>query len=332
MSKEKRQEFLVEGHSGVVQSSLLSMPEIRSAYLKQLMWLSIMIALGLLLWFGYYKGSYSADTFVTARNGLQITLTVAVCAAIAIVVAYLAVANAHLRYAMSIRAEIKPLPQGMRDNLEPLLTPLLETLPPNTKLEIGVQTRALHWAPSVVEDNKSALLILPLGFFGLFRKDREAARAILAHEIGHIRFRDSWIFATQNANAIAFRWVVVPAILAVVFTTFASQSPVGLSTWALIGVFTNARKVKRSLIQARFATEERADLYAVVHADKDALARVLRMLGEVRMHARHPAPAARIATIDNSGVLIENGNTNLEPGAKRKKYQSWRPGGRRIAG
>jgi hypothetical protein len=346
-----------------MRSHLLTIAEIRGLYVRQALWLSVTIVFGLLCWYAYFDSVPArltacyddpscladADLYFTSRNGLKWTLVVAVCAEAAILIGYLHVAGASERFAAQVRASVKPLPPGLQAKLQPFVDELKTGLAPGTNVEVGVHPNVLHWAPSVIEDKRSALLIVPVGFFGLLNQDPSAAKAILAHEFCHIRYRDSWVFATQSANRIAYRWIVLPSLIAVLVVSIVGMSPVSLSLWALIGVFTSARKVKRSLRDARHASEQRADIYACVYGDRDGLLRVLRTCerNDKRSQSdKHPDPGERISSITSSGVRIEPATSksevpataaNLDPWAisrtaaepprkKPNRQRRWRPG------
>jgi hypothetical protein len=119
--------------------------------------------------------------------------------------------------------------------------------------------------PSVWEDGSAVHLVFPIGFLKVYRRDRDIAVAMIAHEVGHIIQKDTelWFFA-EVAGGWARAAMLALSLLQVVAAILAGV-PLLLCTALLLAV--SQLRYASDVSDARLASERLADVAAVLIAD-----------------------------------------------------------------
>lgn len=245
--------------------------------------------------------------FGDQETGAKVTLAASLVVEIMFLVGYISLSTSHKRYLERLRS--KPLLPDAPISRE--LTSLVDKLAADIGVaapEIHLARRDKHSMPSVAEDSGGSVLVLPMGFLTLFRQDPAGAQAVLAHEIGHIKERDTWIFHERRAFSTLFLFLFAPALTLLTLISTASQSPVTLSMVPAVATFWTGVKSRRGLRSARLESELRADRYGCVYADGHALVRVLQQhLVQTEIATdNHPSPVERVASARAGIAQLEN--------------------------
>jgi Protein of unknown function (DUF2569)/Peptidase family M48 len=99
--------------------------------------------------------------------------------------------------------------QSVKREIEPLLEGLSARMRVRWGLTLRLDLRNTSVPPSVDVERKEYYLIVPLGFLLFLRIDPDAARAVLAHELGHVVQGDVGQFGAINAYV---RGVILPLV------------------------------------------------------------------------------------------------------------------------
>lgn len=160
-------------------------------------------------------------------------------------------------------------------------------------------------------------LLLNAGLLFLFRRDRPAFRAIVLHELGHLRNGDVDKTFLSIGAALAFGLVaLIPFVLSLI-VDFVGSGDIGYDLayvvnvfWRVVALSALVYLILASLLRTReYYADARAS--AVDHPD-GALRRVLSGLVEPPprfrgMGSLHPAPADRVAAVDDPRRLCHLG-------------------------
>ncbi|MFM9961878.1 MAG: M48 family metalloprotease [Planctomycetaceae bacterium] len=186
-------------------------------------------------------------------------------------------------------------------------------LPP---VDVWINIKAYHPAPSIVALPGKVQLLVPLGFLKVLRSNNNAAKAIVAHEFGHLAQEDSRLWRLSTAYSVAAMRVLFPmsSVLALISVC---MTPLVYNGWSSIPWITQVGlHVAQSLLppiallaffysirQLRQRSEKLADMLSVALVGKQPLSDALRICGpegsKKSLFSIHPSVAARIKSIEN---------------------------------
>jgi len=173
---------------------------------------------------------------------------------------------------------------------------LRQRMLPNRAIHVWVQRyEARSRLPSVLENSSGIHLLLPLGLVRVFSERPEHVRAMVAHELAHVRQRDVRLF--QYVQLLR-RWQ--PFFYAAVALSLSSVA-FGFepNIIGLIVVIVIYRRSRRALLSARQHSEWVADLGAAAFGHAEGLLAALAYTRETRnaTGAIHPPRQVRAAQI-----------------------------------
>lgn len=203
----------------------------------------------------------------------------------------------------------------------------IATLPPQAETEVelklnqlctvmGIErSRVKVWldrtnysrSASIIEYGQTAHMLLSVGFLSILKSRPQEADAILAHELAHVRQRDSrlWLLAVVFARSTALFSLLslgigVAEILHHEYITHTPLTPdEGIHGEALLLNWAFYRGVRRS----RWNSEYFADIGAVAAVGAPAVLSALVFArsgtgGKPRFFASHPSPEQRIKRLE----------------------------------
>jgi hypothetical protein len=189
-------------------------------------------------------------------------------------------------------------------NLNFLLNDLL------SRMEIPEHRVALFWidssrlSPSIVKQRRKICLFIPSGFLVLLDSNTQAARAVLAHELGHIIVGDTqlWPFSVSTQTVLKkFSWgVVLPVMLASTAFPMLWDNRIGLIvlTWIVGLSFIAYRCSVAFVLWARCRSEQVADAIAVHFVGKIPFAEAVQSVtAEVHSSSIHLSKQQRLEFI-----------------------------------
>ncbi len=187
-------------------------------------------------------------------------------------------------------------------------------LPPEYPIRFW-KTMSTAQYPSVQQVEEGDVnIVLPVNYFLYHQQHPERSKAILAHELGHVRQRDTDLYMLSEKFYSTVRLVVVPMMCLSLFTVLLMLVlngnnqvqdgflPVAVSALSVIipGAFIVFYMGQYNKIKAlRQQSEHLADMNAYLYADGDRLLEVLQTLQEPgrRNNIVHPPRKERIAYI-----------------------------------
>jgi Zn-dependent protease with chaperone function len=275
-----------------------------------------------------------------AVRGAEITLAVSSVATLVLVAVYVMVATARKRRPRELRA-LPPLPLiPATESLVAAVNTIANSLnlrPPEIRLQ-----RSKKGTPSVSEDSQGAILVIPTSFLVLFASDPDGGKAVIAHELGHLVHKDSWIYYDMQLFRWVFNYVVFPVTVLVFVVSVGSASFVSLSVVPIVWAWKTGRSLNRSMVHVRHESELRADRTACDHADGWALIRVLNLHIVGGKSKTHPDPETRVQSAEQWIQIRRNAaaaqtaaysldqvfgaGTSNEP--RKRKWSRFRPGQR----
>jgi hypothetical protein len=163
------------------------------------------------------------------------------------------------------------------------------------KVRVRLATRNYDVGPSVIEHEDVTFLVIPLGFFKLLEVDREAARAILAHELAHVCQGDTNLWLLSESYLTAIRKFLMPLAILTSFISLAlcfgalssisyyadSYEVAAIRRASLAGIIQSFGQpvlllaFTYSVRKLRRRSEELADMAGVVFAGPSPLLRAL---------------------------------------------------------
>jgi Zn-dependent protease with chaperone function len=127
--------------------------------------------------------------------------------------------------------------------------------------------------PSVWVGRSRAQLIVTRQFIALAGRSPGEATAMLAHELGHVRQQDSYLWGLASLFANGFGKIIVPGMVLFIVASLATGGAVNLA--GVVFLVWQVRLCREQILLARQSSEEMADLAAVVFADGQELINVL---------------------------------------------------------
>jgi len=102
---------------------------------------------------------------------------------------------------VSARAGFEPLPPALRDDLVGTMSDVIGCLGlPKEAIQFWITNYpSADPAPGMSDRKGIIAIILPIAFFKLFHNDRPMARAMLAHELGHVGHADTRLWKLAQA-------------------------------------------------------------------------------------------------------------------------------------
>jgi Zn-dependent protease with chaperone function len=189
-------------------------------------------------------------------------------------------------------------PQSVRREIEPMLEELSARMGPEMyPLRLRLHLWNASASPSIDVERKkygdAFYLVLPLGFLLVLRIDPEAARAMLAHELGHVVQGDVRQFRAFNAfvrGAVLtqLRCFVVLYILLLGWILFTEAESIRFSGLLQFNISLLHESALEFLVPvvalwrlrvARSLSEAAADLAAAVVVGREPIERAIRMFG-----------------------------------------------------
>lgn len=162
--------------------------------------------------------------------------------------------------------ELAPRAPDFNDDIEKLRVQM--ELP--TRMRLLIDRRDASCSAAAIDIGESTVVVVSLGLLALYRKDRDATLAIVAHELSHLVQGDSrnWRFPYA-----VFRFFAVLLLLNLVVGLFdAAIKSTSLSTFAVLAGTAAASVILPGLLQLpwflkmrafRWRSEETADLAAL---------------------------------------------------------------------
>ncbi len=119
-------------------------------------------------------------------------------------------------------------------------------------------------SPSICQSNDLIYLVLPLGLVKMSSVKPDIARAMIAHEFGHVLQNDSKLWGIAHAFALRFRDIFYIIAIAIVVIGIIGRSfePVVIFMFALM----IATGICNRILELRRKSEELADVAAIVYA------------------------------------------------------------------
>ena len=276
---------------------------------------------------------YRAGLWDANSRGAIVGIVVGFALVFVFIVVYFRLSVTPTLYIEKLRT-LEPLPdtrgcRQLRQMVNELAVAIGVTVP-----DLRLAREDSHAMPSVAEDSTGALLVVPMGFLEIVRSDHAGARSVLAHELGHLKEKDSWLFADTAAFSKMAFFFVGPALVVAFLVMIMARSPIVMSASFVVVAFEASRRIKRVLWQARLDSEFRADCYGCIYGDGVALVRVMsRYLSRQKeAFANHPRPEDRIAQATEA---LNRLTRKLQPiseeqakalVAKRRPWRPFRPG------
>lgn len=169
--------------------------------------------------------------------------------------------------------------------IEPLLEKLSARMRVRWRLTLRLDLRNTSVSPSINVEGKEYYLIVPLGFLLFLRIDPDAARAVLAHELGHVVQDDVGQFRAINAYVRGVilplvRWglLLYPLWLALVWGLADEKITIVVLLVAALPLLIVNLALWRLRV-ARRLSEAAADLTAALVVGREPIERAIRMLG-----------------------------------------------------
>ena len=204
-----------------------------------------------------------------------------------------------------LRGRLKPL-DPVPPSIEALLEALCTAMGIDRQRVIPRLASSRNCTPGVIQSRQRIHLLLPLGFLLLSDSDPECAKAMLAHEFGHVVQADTRLWRTAEAFTGAFRRIILPFLLfELAVTLLVSPFQLGnrpelnlpsLAQHAATLAMAASYMLLNLLIswttccfvlKARRNSEKLADMAGLIYGGEDAMVRV-------NEGALHPPPRERL--------------------------------------
>jgi len=179
-------------------------------------------------------------------------------------------------------------------------------------MAISLHRLAVIWiddetvSPSIVDDRRRLALFVPTGFLVLADSEPRLARAILAHEFGHVLLGDTrlWLFSVSAQRTLMrFRWpVLVPLLLGSDLIPIFLHSRLGaiLVLWTVASAFLLYCVSISFVFWARRRSERLADTIAVHFSGKSSLADAVRLVSSTEITDEiHLSSSERLSFIES---------------------------------
>lgn len=146
------------------------------------------------------------------------------------------------------------------------------------------------------------------GLVTRFYTDPAAFRAVVLHELGHLRNKD--VDKTYLTMALWYSFVLVAVLPLLASLYDGTASYISFVLWRLVALVALVYVSRNAILRSR---ELYADVRASQAGARGALRRVIRALPAPprrrwrRLLSVHPAPSARVAALDNTDVLFRPG-------------------------